>query len=447
MFQRYPAPHNSASWPGTKPGQRLTPEEIKATLLKTDPATKAMEIATATSASLYAIFNSPLLPEATDGLAARASAAVPDLTADIGTTIEQAQELGQAYAMAMPQQAAQMSLNEKFLEMFDRGPEATEGLISNLKGKLGEFHARDLLNENGYTQVTLAQNPNQPFWDIKGFDPAGNEVLIQVKTTGPANVHQMAEAMTQNPNVGYITTEDLADQIDFSYPDLSDRVIGVIGDNVELKAQIWNSILAQPEMAEQIWDNIAAQPELADQIINTSSAFYHISDAAGENLELISESVGATVPDAISKILPHAAVIIAGFRLAYAWLQNERQFRDQDRTTKNKIQVITALTTGSRLGINTAFAAAGGAAGGAVGSIIPVAGNLIGGLAGAVGGFSVGNYLNSHLQPYMLDLALDITEMNHDDLWYLKNRESVNQLAERYHQRANNLKQLSPGLA
>ena len=34
-------------------------------------------------------------------------------------------------------------------------------------------------------------------------------------------------------------------------------------------------------------------------------------------------------------------------------------------------------------------------------------------------------YLNRHLQPYMLDLALDITCLEHDDLFYFKNKAHI----------------------
>ena len=35
----------------------------------------------------------------------------------------------------------------------------------------------------------------------------------------------------------------------------------------------------------------------------------------------------------------------------------------------------------------------------------------------------MGMYLNKHLEPHMLDLALDITNLTRDDLFYYKNKD------------------------
>ena len=38
-------------------------------------------------------------------------------------------------------------------------------------------------------------------------------------------------------------------------------------------------------------------------------------------------------------------------------------------------------------------------------------------------------YLNSHLQPHMLNLALDITGLTNDDLFYYKNKPRIDTVA------------------
>ena len=47
--------------------------------------------------------------------------------------------LAQAYTAQYPSQAAEESLYEQWQEMMDRGPEAMEGFLSGLKGKVAEF--------------------------------------------------------------------------------------------------------------------------------------------------------------------------------------------------------------------------------------------------------------------------------------------------------------------
>ena len=91
----------------------------------------------------------------------------------------------------------------------------------------------------------------------------------------------------------------------------------------------------------------------------------------------------------------------------------------------------------SRMGVTSALAIAGGkggaAAGGLAGSVFPGLGNaiggVIGGLVGAASGAGTGMYLNRHLQPHMLNLALNITGLTNDDLFYYKNKTRIDEVA------------------
>ncbi len=104
--------------------------------------------------------------------------------------------------------------------------------------------------------------------------------------------------------------------------------------------------------------------------------------------------------------------------MIHSVITTEQQFKAADRTTRNKIQVVQTLTLMSRMGINTVLAMVGGAARTAAGSAVPLVGNLGGGIAGSIAGAGMGMYLNQHIQPHMLDLALDITGLEQDDLFY-----------------------------
>ena len=72
--------------------------------------------------------------------------------------------------------------------------------------------------------------------------------------------------------------------------------------------------------------------------------------------------------------------------------------------------------------MTTVLSTVGGMGGAAAGSFVPGVGNLIGGIAGAVTGAGMAMYLNRHLQPHTLRLALDITGLTNDDLFYFKNK-------------------------
>ena len=51
----------------------------------------------------------------------------------------------------------------------------------------------------------------------------------------------------------------------------------------------------------------------------------------------------------------------------------------------------------------------------------------------------MGMYLNKHLQPHMLNLALDITGLTNDDLFYYKNKPRIDQAALSFQRTAGQL--------
>ena len=48
-------------------------------------------------------------------------------------------------------------------------------------------------------------------------------------------------------------------------------------------------------------------------------------------------------------------------------------------------------------------------------------------------------YLNKHLQPHMLNLALDITALTNDDLFYYKNKPRIDTVAWNFQTTASSL--------
>ena len=154
---------------------------------------------------------------------------------------------------------------------------------------------------------------------------------------------------------------------------------------------------------------------------------------------ILSDNMGLDIPDDVIDILPYAGAIIAGARLVYSVLKTEKEFKAADRTTKNQMQVVQTLTLMSRMGVTTVLSMVGGSGGAAGGSAVPGIGNVAGGIGGAVIGAVIGMYLNKHLQPHMLDLALDITGLTRDDLFYYKNKPRIDEIALSFHTRAREL--------
>ena len=79
----------------------------------------------------------------------------------------------------------------------------------------------------------------------------------------------------------------------------------------------------------------------------------------------------------------------------------------------------------------------GGTIGTLAGSVVPGVGNAVGGVVGSVSGgivgigtgIWIGRYLGKRLQPHMLNLALNITGLTNDDLFYYKNKVRIDNVA------------------
>ena len=301
--------------------------------------------------------------------------------------------LSSAYSEQYPGLAAEHSLYEHWLEVTDRGADAADGFLSGLKGKVAEFNTVDLLESMGYADVQIAGSATQALWDITADSANGEEVLWQVKTGVSERAGDVQALMLDNPEVQFA---------------VSTEIYGRIAEH---------------------------SPDLMGQMLDIGSDFDLVVDIS-DGLDTLADNMGIDLPDGVGDLLPYAAAIMAGARLIYGALRTERQFKHLDRTERNKVQVIQALTAMSRIGVTVVLSMAGAAAG----SVVPLLGNVVGGVAGMVGGAAMGSYLNRYLQPHMLDLALDITGLTHDDLFYYKNKLMIDAAAYAYQANGGSLR-------
>ena len=304
-------------------------------------------------------------------------------------------KLAAAYEAQYPNDAAGQSLYEQWQEMAERGPESLGGFINGLKGKVAEFDAKDLLEDRGYTNVEIASDPTQPVWDISATGPDGQDVLIQVKSGTSLSASEVQDLMEEHPNVLFA-------------------------------------------LGSEINDKVVAAGMDTSPIIDIGSDYARV-EGVEDGLETLSANEGIDIPDGAAEVIPYAGAIIGGARLIYSALKTEREFKAADRTTKNRFQVVRTLTLMSRMGVSTVLATVGGMGGASAGSFVPGIGNVVGGIFGTVGGAVMGMYLNKHLQPHMLDLALDITGLTHDDLFYYKNKPHIDGVALAFQTRAREL--------
>ena len=296
--------------------------------------------------------------------------------------------LKHAYEAQYPREAAEHSLLEKWQEVQANGPAAAKGFISGLKGKLAEIEAAKMLERKGYNDVKIASDPVQRTWDISAVNEAGERVEFQVKTGAEGYADDVASDMAEAENVEFL---------------LSSEIAKIIADD----------------------------PRYADRITDIGPD-YELVEGVQDGLETLADNRGLDIPDSISEAIPDVGGVLVAFGLIHTALKSEREFRDADRTSKNRIHVVRTLTMMSRFGINTVLTSAG-AAGGGLAAALP--GALVGGAAGWIGSWR----LNKTLRPHMLDLALNITQLTRDDLFYYKNKRGIDQVGLVFRERADEL--------
>ena len=348
--------------------ERRSTHEMIDDLVANDKALAASEFAAALSLGLWGIWDKINVPDA----------------------------LAEAYAAQYPSLAADHSLLEHWEALQAEGSDSAAGFMSGLKGKLAEFNATEMLEREGFTDVSIAASPIQPGWDISAVSEAGETVLFQVKTGSEAYASSVMADMQGDSSLDFLVGSELHGAISESSPDLVNRLTD-IGPDFELVEGIEGG------------------------------------------LTTLSDNLGIDVPDSWLEFFPGAAALLATVSLILGVVETERQFRDVDRTHKNKLQVVKALTVMSRLGISTVLATVGGAVGTAAGTAAPVGGNAVGGILGTAGGALAGWWVNRRLKPHLLSLALDITGLSHGDLFYFKNKVRIDKLGLSLRHDAENL--------
>ena len=361
--------------PGRPGGRHKANREFLVDLHHSRPELLAAEAATASSIALWSIFDE----------------------VNVDDSIQR------AYEAAYPNEAADHSLFQHALEMNERGEGATQGFISGIKGKMAEFNAAERLEQAGYTDVAIAQDPTQPVFDITATAPDGTPTMWQVKTGGESYTAEVQARMAENPDVNFAVSSEIESVIADTDPDVAAGLLDVGAD-------------------------------------------YELVDGINDGLDTLTDNLGIDVPDGLVEILPYAGAVMVSIRLLHSVVSTEMTFAEVDRTEKNKIQVVRTLTLISRIGLTTLLSTAGGAGGGALGSVIPGVGNLIGGIAGTITGGVSAMFLNNRLQPHILSLALDICGLEEEDLFYYKNKERTDALALSFHQRSKAVQAALPSV-
>ena len=291
--------------------------------------------------------------------------------------------LFEAYEMAYPALAADRSLHEHYLHMLEAGDSAQRGFISGLKGKLAELDAKDILQQQGYTNVEIAANPTQSAWDISAVNSEGEQELFQVKTGAENYAYQVSDALEAQPDINFMVSSEIYNRIVDTSPASIDRLIDIGYD-------------------------------------------YTSADEITHGLTVLSDNMGIDVSDGIGEIVPFLGVGIAGTRVTYNVIKTEGEFRHIDRVTRNKVQIAKNVPLAFRIGTPVVSAIAGTI-------LVPVP------LVGTVAGFALGLYIAKRLVAPVSQEVQRILKLTPDDLFYYKNKIRIDEVATRFHETARSL--------
>lgn len=152
-------------------------------------------------------------------------------------------ELKQAYKLAFPNKAQEMDLSDVFAE-HQHDPEALQGLVSALKGKLFEQRYLDHLNggalPEGYT-AKLAESPIQSGWDLSVTGPDGELAeTYQLKATDAVSYVQ--DALSRHPEIDVVTTDEVAAVFEQAAIYDTGAVIASGMNNAELTADVQEAL-------------------------------------------------------------------------------------------------------------------------------------------------------------------------------------------------------------
>ena len=348
-----------------------------------------------------------------------------------------------------------------------------EKFINNTIGKVAEIQAREQWGQiEGITGVDFVRGenglPNPSFEgpDLTALGPQGQEMVSQVKFGGAdyVNDHKVVEwvdQMRDDPNKFMHVSEEMYGPLADSNSEIAERIFEV-GSSDELREQIRErlDLLSENPVdlfavgSETYRDIIGAAPGMDAELITIDTDFLQV-EGITDGLETLTGNLGIDIPDSFVEIIPFAPAIFASARLIAGAVKTEKEFKGADRTTKNKIQVVQTLALIGKFGPKTLMATIGGKGGveigGAVGtlagSVVPGVGNAVGGAVGSVGGgilgigtgMWIGRYLGKRLQPHMLNLALNITGLTNDDLFYYKNKPRIDAVALSFQSTAKEL--------
>jgi hypothetical protein len=291
-------------------------------------------------------------------------------------------DLFKAYEAAYPNLSESTSLYEKALEEAgSANPAELSGLVSGIKGKLYEQNLETKLEEiyPGW-DFQIAQNVNQPGWDLIGIAPDGNVMPVQVKMGGEGYAGEVHERMLDNPDILFVTTTEIQEKI------------------------------------------LEKSPELASQFITTDISNSEFSSEVTDGVSQLVANAGLDMPDSMGDFMPYVGEVFAAIQLHEELKQVNFDYAQISDFDKRKIKALRAIHVAGKF---AAFSG-GSALGAALGTFVfPGVGTIIGG----IGGFAIMKLLKRDIVSELDRIAKDLLNLNTDNIYYENKKSAINYLA------------------
>lgn len=296
-------------------------------------------------------------------------------------------DLFDAYEKSMTNVSQNFTLNERYMHNLEKGEESAERFIDNLTGKLAEVR---ILNDNfdeikqkfpEASRIEMPDDPTNPGVDFYVYDKNDQLIVnIQSKSGTEEYSSKVIDDMIDHPDNYYALSNELKESILTKHPELESQIIPGIDFN-----------------------HIDTRNEVTD------------------SLETLQGNFGLDVPDTFTKAISASPEIIFGYKVLKEVFNSNNEHAQLEKDLKTKLTVLRVAVLLNKFGFIKLGASIGAVSGSGLG--------LLGAIAGGVGGAFIGNKTASLIEPQLLDLVLKIMELSKDDLFYYKNKNSIDDFA------------------
>jgi len=303
-------------------------------------------------------------------------------------------DINEAYEKFATSISKKQSLHERYLHHLENGEindaginESVEGFFNSIKGKLGEIRLiEDNIDElqNQFPNVhsfKMHPDPTHEAVDVYGYDESGNILVkIQAKIGDEKYEKIIVEELSKDSERYFAIADESVQNIENNYPEYADKIINNLKlSNVELKNEV------------------------------------------SDGLETLQGNYGLDISDNILDVLEIVPEITLVYRIIKEVIDSKKQHNDLKKDQNTKLTVLRVSILLNKFG----FVKLGAVIGAKGGSSFGLEWALLGGFGGAVGG----KYTAKKIEPKLLDIVLKIMDLDKDDLFYYKNKKSINDFA------------------